>query len=300
MIGMIFSITCLLLTIFVYCLFPSLRNVPGKIMINLAISLILAQLLFLINSKFAMFKIVCKVLAIIQHYCWLAAFCWMNAFAIDVSKTFINMKKNISVIGQLPNAFWKYFLYGWGIPLVFIIGCVVADQNSELSFTYGWNSPMASKVCWIKPGMSVLYSIGVPLAVVLMANITCFTAALVVFLRMKKGTDMVVGSHNKMTDNSTVLVSLKLSTVMGFTWLLGFLANIDVLWPLWYVFILCNTLQGVTIFLAFVLTKKVHNLFVGVWGRYESKSESRSTSSTGQRRSSSLHDNPVYQITELE
>ena len=40
------------------------------------------------------------------------------------------------------------------------------------------------------------------------------------------------------------LISIKMVSVMGVTWLLGVAANFKVLWFMWYPFVVLNSLQG--------------------------------------------------------
>eukprot|EP00057_Strongylocentrotus_purpuratus_P016624 XP_011671098.1 PREDICTED: uncharacterized protein LOC100889522 [Strongylocentrotus purpuratus] len=56
----------------------------------------------------------------------------------------------------------------------------------------------------------------------------------------------------------------KISTLLGFTWLFGFVAAFAGVSALWYVFIILNSLQGVYIFLAFMANKRVLHLWTGV------------------------------------
>jgi hypothetical protein len=94
-IGLSLSILALLAVIFTYFLFSELRSkLPGKIVINLAIALMLAQLVFL----FDMFQDVegkgCVAIAVLLQFLYLAAFCWMNVMAFDVSRTFAGKSKS--------------------------------------------------------------------------------------------------------------------------------------------------------------------------------------------------------------
>lgn len=53
------------------------------------------------------------------------------------------------------------------------------------------------------------------------------------------------------------LVYVKLSTIMGFTWILGFVAAFTEIQELWYVFSIFNSLQGASVCVAFVFNHRV-------------------------------------------
>lgn len=93
-VGLTLSILALLAVIVTYFLFVELRSkLPGKIVINLSIALMLAQIVFM----FDVFKEIkgdgCAAIAVILQFLYLAAFCWMNVMAFDVSRTFAGKSK---------------------------------------------------------------------------------------------------------------------------------------------------------------------------------------------------------------
>ena len=96
-IGLSLSLLALLAVLVTYFLFSELRSkLPGKIVINLSIALMLAQLVFLYD----MFEDVkgkdCAAIAVLLQFLYLAAFCWMNIMAFDVSRTFAGKSKRRS------------------------------------------------------------------------------------------------------------------------------------------------------------------------------------------------------------
>ena len=85
--GCITSVVSLLLLLVKYAIFSELRNLPGRIIINLSLSLLLYQGVFLAAMKASSHE-QCQVIAILLHYFVLCSFMWMNAMAYDVKKTF--------------------------------------------------------------------------------------------------------------------------------------------------------------------------------------------------------------------
>ena len=73
---------------------------------------------------------------------------------------------------------------------------------------------------------------------------------------------------------------LRLAVIMGLTWITGLVAGFVDMEPLWYVFVVLNTLQGFVIFVAFTCTRKV---WVGVKETLCGVSESGQAGSSGSR-----------------
>lgn len=86
-IGCIVSMVSLCFLLVTYILFPELRNLPGKIIINLAISLLLYQSVYFSAIKNDD-QDTCLAVAVVLHFFILASFAWMNVMAYDVHRTF--------------------------------------------------------------------------------------------------------------------------------------------------------------------------------------------------------------------
>ena len=215
---------------------------------NLSVSLFLAQLLFEVGP-WVEIGVTCKVVASIEHYTWLVAFCWMNILAFDVYRTFGRPNK----VGMVSKAnFCLYMLYGWFVPLVIVGICLLLHLATGLNFQYEHDN-----TCWIT-GYSLLYGFVVPLGLIILVNIVFFICTLVGLAQTMKETQR---ANESRSEKERLVLYVKLSSLMGFTWVFGFLANIHVLWFLRYLFIACNTLQGVFICMSFVLTSKVHKMY---------------------------------------
>ena len=83
------SITALLFLLFTYGMFPKLRNVPGKNLMNLGSALLLYQALLLAAfTNGTRTRGVCVAIATGLHYLILTSFAWMAVLGFDVSRTF--------------------------------------------------------------------------------------------------------------------------------------------------------------------------------------------------------------------
>ena len=93
-IGCVISMASLVLLLITYILFPELRNLPGKIIINLAFSLLLYQSVFYSAVKTSNQR-QCLIVAVLLHYFAHCSFTWMNIMAYDVHRIF-------TASGKLP------------------------------------------------------------------------------------------------------------------------------------------------------------------------------------------------------
>ena len=246
-IGSALSMVCLILTITTYCMFEQIRTRAGKCVMNLCVALFFAQLSFHISDTFVPYHEACAAIAAFQHYFWLVAFLWMNVLAFDISCTFADLKP--SNVATDTNRLRFFAVYAWGFPAVFIAVCLVLDHTSNLPFCYG-----SSTMCWITGHRAVVYYFATPLAVVITANAMLFVRTVV---GLRRALSIASKARQPRQQRNTFVIYVRLTSLMGFTWLFGFLANIDVLSFLSYPFILCNTCQGVFVGVSFALTPTV-------------------------------------------
>ncbi|KAI0225390.1 hypothetical protein LSAT2_023785 [Lamellibrachia satsuma] len=147
-----------------------------------------------------------------------------------------------------------FSVYAWGLPAVFVAVCLVLDFCTKLPFSYG-----SETMCWIAGPRAIAYYFATPVAVVITANTVLFVRT-VVALRRAMSTASIARQSAQQQRNAFVIY-IRFTSLMGFTWVFGFLANIDVLSFLSYPFILCNTCQGVFICVSFALTPTVRKLW---------------------------------------
>ncbi|XP_060067168.1 uncharacterized protein LOC132547430 [Ylistrum balloti] len=250
------SILALCLGLIIYACFPKLQNIPGKNLICLMASLLAAQMLF-ISAPIAIDIVhLCTLLAIVMHYTYLAAFFWMNIMAVDIFLTFSRSFAK-SRTDNL-NHFVSYSLYCWLTPAVIVCVAMIFDFTpieTDSKPKYG------VVVCWISNSYALLYFFLVPLLVLVSVNMVLFLFTARAIYVSDKSTSSIL----KKQQTCKLLIYLKLSTVMGFTWAFACVATFTNLPPFWYLFIIFNALQGVLIFLSFVCSKKVIRLLKLAW-----------------------------------
>lgn len=85
--GCALSLLSLLLLIISYLVLPDLRNLPGKIVLCIAISMFAYLLLFFFINRNER-PLVCRGIAVSLHFFFLSMFFWMNVMAFDIHGTF--------------------------------------------------------------------------------------------------------------------------------------------------------------------------------------------------------------------
>ena len=283
MIGSSLSISCLLLTLIVYSLLSSLRTLPGKCIMSLSLSLLLAQLLLELNLYFTTKKLLCKAVAMGLHFFWLASFAWMAILSFDISQTFAE-KSTLKSEGQKLVLFKKYTLLATMLPIGFVTTCLLIDVLTDLPFQYG-----GTNACWIGGNEALLYSFALPVALAIVLNVFFFMRAVCGII---KTTKLAKKATKDKSDNNQIILYAKMSTLMGFTWVFGFLAALTKVQELWYLFIAFNSLQGVFISMSFTFTVRVLKLMRQRLG-LEPASSGKTTATSISRSSQSQKENSM-------
>ena len=131
-------------------------------------------------------------------------------------------------------------------PMLIVAACLCLDLFADIGFGYGNNQ---SEVCWLVGHKSMLFGFGVPVGLMLLVNVSLFIKTCFSLQQYKKQTMLAVQEERPSIWN--VLITLKIATLLGFTWVLGILAMLTEQADLWHAFNISNGLQGIAIGLAF-------------------------------------------------
>ncbi|XP_067672877.1 uncharacterized protein [Haliotis asinina] len=257
-IGLFISLLGLMITMVIYALVRTLRNIPGKIILSLTTSLFFANLTVLFAPRAESLPTLCMVVAALMHYLFLDAFLWMNVMAADVWFTFSKSFVKAGDGGKSSKRFLFYNIYARGVALVLVTKAVTVDNvvsESQYKPNYGHG------LCWITNKRGLLVFFASPLLLLICLNFVFFSIAAKNIHDAKRKSAAYLGKG----DSNQFGIYVKLSVIMGLTWVLGFLASLFPYTVMWYIYIIFNTLQGMFICIAFVFTKRVwHSL----WERF--------------------------------
>ena len=253
----IINLSCVILT---YVIFSELRNLPGKNILNLSTSLILAQILWLAAVGHPYTPTSCKVIAIVEHYLFLVSFFAMVIIAFHSRSVFAS-KQVSREVSRLKAAkmFLKYSAIVWGIPAIFALTCGLIDNQG----VYAIYVDKQMQVCWFNNAKAQLYFFVLPVSFSLTFNIVFFVFTLIHISRQRAETSILATSNSALQPRKRMIwVYVKLSTLMGFSWLFGCLDILIHSTPVFsYLFVIFASLQGLYIAVAFVFNKRVFKLY---------------------------------------
>ena len=267
------SILFLIFLLVTYILFPQLRTLPGKNLMNLAAGLLLFEIFWLPSSfsEVRSDKPTCTAMAVMEHYFLMTFFVSMSVIAFHTCKVFARSlpapKMSESHERKL---FCMYMALVWLLPAIFVAICVVLDDQDVVKLGYG-----ESEICWLTENNSFMYFVTIPIASMLSFNIIAFIIAAVYLRKHGQNNAARQASGNR---RSNLSIYARLSTLMGFTWLFGLLALVITSTTVfWYFFVISTSLQGVLIALAFVVNAKTFALYRKGYNKYSSGSGTPNT-----------------------
>ncbi|XP_070555708.1 adhesion G protein-coupled receptor E5-like [Ptychodera flava] len=220
------SIFCLLMTLGCYTYLRLWKSQRIILHANLAVSLAVAQTTYLIGIE-AKPEHVCTLVAVLLHYFFTASFSWM---LIEGANLYI---KSVFVFAkEVPTA--GLVAAGWGMPAI-IVGIALGIRFEG----YGRNG-----ICWLSFEDGLIWAFAGPVIFVIVANAVILILVLRVFMTLKANADK--------TDIQRLRVGIRaivmLQPLLGLTWLFGAFAINENTVIFQYLFIICNALQGVFIF----------------------------------------------------
>ena len=143
------SLISLVLTFITYFIFPELRNLPGKIVLNFLSSLFLAMCCVLIDMSLPKHT-ACVFLGPTSHYFWLSTFIWMNILCVNTTLTLTRPTPIFKHTGN--KSLFIYIGYGWGSPAFIVMTSLLLHfcECTDIEFKYGAVKEGGEfESCWI-------------------------------------------------------------------------------------------------------------------------------------------------------
>ncbi|XP_031635605.1 G-protein coupled receptor Mth2-like [Contarinia nasturtii] len=253
---MMTSVVFLIITIFLHVYVLELRNLFSKSFICYLISLIMFFVVFALvqwNGANYVEPYIRKISATIIYFSFLSTFLWLNVISFDIWMNFCQYRGKILE----KNQHRLNMLYAWGLALFFTIICHVCDAIESIPFELkpgmGFNTGFLKE----EPISKFIYYY-FPLCIIITVNIVFFGLTA---MEIRQSNQMMVNVNNDSIHfnrkRDSFIMYLRLFIVMGV--LLGMEAAtvIDPDHLFFLVMDICNTLQGVIIFVLFVLKKSV-------------------------------------------
>ncbi|XP_076028626.1 uncharacterized protein LOC143017726 [Oratosquilla oratoria] len=297
-VGLSISSVCIVLHLLAFVVVPELRNLSGKNLASLCVALLTAYVAFILGQFGEPGKPECFVLAAVMYYFFLASFCWMNVMAFDIWRTLRMATSELRVsTGRQWKKFVAYSFYGWILPAAALGTLVAIDLQRPEEVSRAYLPMMGEFRCWFGQRKALLVFFAAPLATIMAFNIILFIFAVRMVAASTQSTAKMTSCSPQQQDQFKLY--MRLALLMGLTWISGIVAGYLNLEPIWYIFVVLNSFQGLFIFLAFTCTRKVWHsirgtfcdrLSVGPRASWRANASSVSTSSRKQLDSRDSND----------
>ncbi|XP_038050907.1 uncharacterized protein LOC119724059 [Patiria miniata] len=244
-IGCIVSIVALVITIAMYSSLRSLRSkTPSRILISFSLSLLCLYLVFVAGIEQTSSRVGCIVVAVLMHYFTLTSVAWMGVEAAGMYLKLVRVFNS-----NVEHFMIKASVVAWGLPAL-IVGVILAVDYTEYDNEYS---------CFLKPGAAFYYGQLLIIGLVFSFNAVFFVLLSRKFLCSDQKLQSTANKRDKKRDR--VLKRLQniaaVSSLLGLTWVFGLLSVIEASsFAFQVIFTVCNSLQGLFIFLLFVVRQE--------------------------------------------
>ncbi|XP_068565634.1 adhesion G-protein coupled receptor G2 isoform X2 [Cebidichthys violaceus] len=245
-IGCGISAIFLAFTLLTYLLFDKLlRDIPAKILVQLCLSLLLLNLVFLLDGWLALYPAIglCISTAFFLHYFLLTSFTWAGLEALHMYLSIVRV-----FTPYLSRYMLKFSLLGWGIPLLVVIVVIAVDKDNYGLVTYGkYTDGTSNDFCWLRN--DIAFYVGV-VAYFLLIFSLCLLVFIVVMIQLSR---IKKQNPQNQPPNRGVMTDLRsiagLIILLGLTWGFALFAWGPLYIPFVYLFTIFNSLQGFLVFI---------------------------------------------------
>ena len=247
-----------------YMLFEKLRTLPGKCTMNYGLAIAISQIFFSLAPVMTANQDVCTAIGVCFHYSLLCQFTWSSVLATNLIKTFVfnRLLHNAQSKQSQSRTYTLYCLYGWGAPIVISTTALILDQKTDVDIYFA-----SSYMCWLQPEDANLIAFMVPVAAILTYNLIAFVFVTFSICRLSSAGSAARSEMRDTKGRSAKQTKIFLGTfsLLSFMWAIAFFAIIDDKseW-LWVIFSGGCILQGIFLFVVFVLNKNVRCLYANL------------------------------------
>ncbi|XP_043649742.1 probable G-protein coupled receptor Mth-like 7 [Drosophila teissieri] len=214
------SLICFILTIAVYLYIEKLRNVTGKCIICCMISLSLRYLIFILDDM-KVLNSICSLAGYSSYFFWMASSIWFSVISYQLWKLLTSVNR-----AESTYRFQLYSAFVWTIAAVMTGSIYMVNLMWENDLNkWNWLPMVGFTCCGVKAwnSSSWIYSSG-PLLVLSTFNIAMFTLTVIYIRKVKREIKKFAHEEEGRMgcinfDSQTYLQFLRLSVVMGLTWI---------------------------------------------------------------------------------
>ncbi|XP_038055085.1 adhesion G protein-coupled receptor L4-like [Patiria miniata] len=210
--------------------------------INLAVAVGLARIMFLLLDSPPRHSDACIVVAMVIYYTNMASFFWMLIEGV-------HLYLQVVVVFNIERSKLRLYMpVAWGVPIILMSVTVGVFSNSIRK----------SDVCWLQSSDNSIWMFVAPMLAVVAANTFILIRVVRVIFKLTAANATSGLSQTKQVAKATLM----LQPVLGVTWIFGVLSLSSSLLIFQYLFTICNSFQGVLLFLFYcVFNSEVQDTF---------------------------------------
>ena len=266
------AIGCALMLV-TYGLFKELRTLPSKALMNLALAILVTNLLFLIGGPITQAFLdagLCTAQAIYLHFFFLVQFVWMCLLSFEMVRKFYQAKRMVLDTKKTKRQLLiVYTLVGWGLPLALVTTTTIVNFTANNAVLYGVNEDGSLGSCWINDSISAIVSFLVPLIITVCFTLVMFAIATLHIIQASRAEKKF---SRESSDNIPFLrLNIAIFSTTALLWVFGFIALLIGRSWAWYPFIILNSSQGFFICIAFIASRKTLKLYFDLLSRWKGK-----------------------------
>ena len=212
----IISIIFYILTIYVYLRTKEFREIPGRNIVCVCMTLLSADVFVLVSGFMKRGTLSCYIVAVVLYFFLLCAQCWCTVVAFEI---WFTLRKHTSArFIYSPKRFIWYCVYAFLTPLVITLMFSSADSTNALDIGYGKGDH-----CWIGDFYFRLYLYLIPVIIASCFNISVLSSILHVIYRQQRKSKQLLHKTNDNDDIKIVTTALKLVVLLGVVEIIGFI-----------------------------------------------------------------------------
>ena len=242
------SIVCLLITTVIMIVTPDFHTQAGLNTLVLCFCLLLAQSVYQFGvGQTYLSSWLCSMIGALSHFSWLCVMFAMNVCSLDMFLIFRKLK--LTRFDSPCRKVLQRVVFVLAFSLFFLMVNVVVSLAKSKGDDMGYGGA----ICYISSGSMQIVTFIAPSVLIILINITLFMS---VVFKISKNSIQTAGLNQ---ERNYFGIYARLSTLTGFTWIVGFLVLLIQNVVLEYLFILLNASQGLFIMIAFVFNRRLLN-----------------------------------------
>ncbi|XP_052104900.1 uncharacterized protein LOC127737973 isoform X1 [Mytilus californianus] len=253
----VISVLCLLATLITYCLFSSLKTLPGKNIMSLVFSLLVYNILYLIliivdDTD----TTVCQVIGTVIHFFLLSTFACFTMGTVHMFRIFGHDSLSSTLKANQSNYTFKIYTasaYGSAAAIV-VINIIVLRINTGTFTGYGYNNK-----CFISNVQSFIATVLVPLVITFIINMILYS--ITTYKLYKKIYSKSAISAVSKTNKKEISIFIKLFTTTGCSWILLLINYFVNKTPISIAIAALNGFQGLYIFIAYIFNERIYRMY---------------------------------------